>query len=99
LSGKGGVGKSTFSAQLAFALAAQGKEVGLMDLDICGPSIPKMLGLEGQEIHRSNAGWSPVYVQVTCPHRCPDVWESIAFAVLKRVRTRSLVCAAWRRTI
>lgn len=63
LSGKGGVGKSTFSAQLAFALAAQGKEVGLMDLDICGPSIPKMLGLEGQEIHRSNAGWSPVYVQ------------------------------------
>jgi Mrp family chromosome partitioning ATPase len=64
LSGKGGVGKSTVSAQLAFALAAQGKEVGLMDLDICGPSIPKMLGLEGQEIHRSNAGWSPVYVQV-----------------------------------
>ena len=47
LSGKGGVGKSTFSAQLAFALAAAGKEVGLMDVDICGPSIPKMLGLEG----------------------------------------------------
>ena len=38
-----------------------------MDVDICGPSIPKMLGLEGQEIHRSNAGWSPVYVQVPCP--------------------------------
>jgi len=63
LSGKGGVGKSTFSAQLAFALAAQGKEVGLMDVDICGPSIPKMLGLEGSEIHQSNMGWSPVYVQ------------------------------------
>jgi len=63
LSGKGGVGKSTFSAQLAFALAAQGKEVGLMDVDICGPSIPKMLGIEGEEIHQSNMGWSPVYVQ------------------------------------
>mmetsp|Transcript_11907 Transcript_11907/g.16139 ORF Transcript_11907/g.16139 Transcript_11907/m.16139 type:complete len:350 (+) Transcript_11907:125-1174(+) len=63
LSGKGGVGKSTFSTQLAFALAAQGKEVGLMDVDICGPSIPKMLGLEGEEIHSSNEGWSPVYVQ------------------------------------
>ncbi|KAL6753842.1 putative nucleotide-binding protein [Haematococcus lacustris] len=63
LSGKGGVGKSTFSAQLAFALAAQGKEVGLLDIDICGPSIPKMLGLEGQEVHQSNAGWSPVYVE------------------------------------
>lgn len=64
LSGKGGVGKSTFSAQLAFALAAQDREVGLLDIDICGPSVPKMLGLEGEEIHQSNLGWSPVYVQV-----------------------------------
>ncbi|OIS96338.1 PREDICTED: cytosolic Fe-S cluster assembly factor NBP35 [Nicotiana attenuata] len=63
LSGKGGVGKSTFSAQLAFALAAMDFQVGLLDIDICGPSIPKMLGLEGQEIHQSNIGWSPVYVE------------------------------------
>ena len=63
LSGKGGVGKSTTAAQLAFALAAQDLEVGLMDIDICGPSIPKMLGLEGQEVHQSGTGWSPVYVQ------------------------------------
>ncbi|CAL5370459.1 unnamed protein product [Camellia sinensis] len=63
LSGKGGVGKSTFSAQLAFALAAKDFQVGLLDIDICGPSIPKMLGLEGQEIHQSNLGWSPVYVE------------------------------------
>lgn len=62
LSGKGGVGKSTFSAQLAFALAAADHQVGLMDIDICGPSIPKMLGLEGEQIHHSNLGWSPVYV-------------------------------------
>ncbi|XP_078432949.1 nucleotide binding protein 35 [Wolffia australiana] len=62
LSGKGGVGKSTLSAQLSFALAAQGLEVGLLDIDICGPSIPKMLGLEGQDIHQSNLGWSPIYV-------------------------------------
>lgn len=63
LSGKGGVGKSTFSAQLSFALAAMDHQVGLLDIDICGPSIPKMLGLEGQEIHQSNLGWSPVYVE------------------------------------
>lgn len=63
LSGKGGVGKSTFSAQLSFALAAMGFQVGLLDIDICGPSIPKMLGLEGQEVHQSNLGWSPVYVE------------------------------------
>ncbi|GAA0139096.1 hypothetical protein LIER_00712 [Lithospermum erythrorhizon] len=63
LSGKGGVGKSTFSAQLSYALAAKDFQVGLLDIDICGPSIPKMLGLEGQEIHQSNLGWSPVYVE------------------------------------
>ncbi|KAH7438715.1 hypothetical protein KP509_04G028200 [Ceratopteris richardii] len=63
LSGKGGVGKSTFASQLAFALAGKDKQVGLLDIDICGPSIPKMLGLEGQEIHQSNLGWSPVYVE------------------------------------
>ena len=38
-------GKSTFSSQLSFALAADESEVGLMDIDICGPSIPRMLGL------------------------------------------------------
>ncbi|KAL5713285.1 cytosolic Fe-S cluster assembly factor nbp35 [Ranunculus cassubicifolius] len=63
LSGKGGVGKSTFSAQLSFALAGMDYQVGLLDIDICGPSIPKMLGLEGQDIHQSNLGWSPVYVE------------------------------------
>lgn len=63
LSGKGGVGKSTFSAQLSFALASLDFQVGLLDIDICGPSIPKMLGLEGQDIHQSNLGWSPVYVE------------------------------------
>eukprot|EP01025_Chloroclados_australasicus_P010810 TRINITY_DN1455_c0_g1_i2.p2 TRINITY_DN1455_c0_g1~~TRINITY_DN1455_c0_g1_i2.p2 ORF type:complete len:351 (-),score=63.24 TRINITY_DN1455_c0_g1_i2:417-1469(-) len=63
LSGKGGVGKSTISAQLSFALASRGLEVGLLDIDICGPSIPRMLGLQGEEVHQSNAGWSPVYVE------------------------------------
>jgi len=33
-----------------------------MDIDICGPSLPKMNGLEGEQIHSSNSGWSPVYV-------------------------------------
>uniref|UniRef100_M8C6Y4 Cytosolic Fe-S cluster assembly factor NUBP1-like protein n=1 Tax=Aegilops tauschii TaxID=37682 RepID=M8C6Y4_AEGTA len=55
LSGQGGVGKSTFSAQLSFALAEMDYQVGLLDIDICGPSIPKLLGLEGQDIHQYDA--------------------------------------------
>ncbi|MCX2725537.1 Mrp/NBP35 family ATP-binding protein [Roseibium salinum] len=47
-SGKGGVGKSTVAANLACALAAQGRRVGLLDADVYGPSQPKMLGITGR---------------------------------------------------
>ncbi|KAI8613910.1 Nubp1 protein [Chytriomyces sp. MP71] len=63
LSGKGGVGKSTFSSNLSLFLSQnEDTQVGLLDIDICGPSVPKMVGLEGEQIRQSSSGWAPVYV-------------------------------------
>ncbi|XP_008854431.1 cytosolic Fe-S cluster assembly factor NUBP2 isoform X2 [Nannospalax galili] len=62
LSGKGGVGKSTISTELALALRHQGKKVGILDVDLCGPSIPRMLGSQGKAVHQCDQGWVPVFV-------------------------------------
>ncbi|XP_018561120.1 cytosolic Fe-S cluster assembly factor NUBP2 homolog [Anoplophora glabripennis] len=61
LSGKGGVGKSTVSTQLALTLKERGYKVGLLDVDLCGPSIPYLLQLEGKDVHQADGGWVPVY--------------------------------------
>jgi len=65
LSGKGGVGKSTVTMMVARALAAGDGDtnVGVLDIDLCGPSLPKAFGVEGEQVHQSGSGWSPVFVE------------------------------------
>lgn len=66
LSGKGGVGKSSVTTQLALSLLNRGFKVGVLDVDLTGPSIPRMFGLEDKKLYQSTNGtWVPAYYDTT----------------------------------
>ncbi len=60
MSGKGGVGKSAIAVNLALALAREGAVVGVLDADLHGPSVAKMLGLRGQPVRAGTSGLRPI---------------------------------------
>jgi ATP-binding protein involved in chromosome partitioning len=82
-SGKGGVGKTTVSANLAVALAMEGASVGLLDADITGPNVPLMMGLEGQPsasaenkiVPLERYGVKVISIQFFVPDGQPIVWR------------------------
>ncbi|EKG19013.1 ATPase MipZ/NubP2/Cfd1 [Macrophomina phaseolina MS6] len=62
LSGKGGVGKSSITTQLALTLSFQGHSVGVLDIDLTGPSVPRFFGVEGAKVTQAPGGMVPVPV-------------------------------------
>jgi len=85
-SGKGGVGKSSVSAQLALSLHASSPTVcvGILDVDLTGPSIPRMLGLDGHGVHQSSDGWVPVYADAASGGPARLACMSVGFLLKKK---------------
>ncbi|KAL7625265.1 cytosolic Fe-S cluster assembly factor cfd1 [Parahypoxylon ruwenzoriense] len=93
LSGKGGVGKSSVTTQLALSLALAGHSVGVLDVDLTGPSMPRMFNIEDAKVTQAPGGWLPVTVYPANPEAGVGELRCMSLGFLLRGRGDAVV---WR---
>ncbi|ESZ96250.1 cytosolic Fe-S cluster assembling factor cfd-1 [Sclerotinia borealis F-4128] len=93
LSGKGGVGKSSVTTQLALSLSLAGSSVGILDIDLTGPSIPRLFSLESAKVTQAPGGWIPVPVHPSNPSSSIGALSCMSLGFLLRERGDAVV---WR---
>lgn len=93
LSGKGGVGKSSITTQLALSLSLAGHSVGVLDVDLTGPSIPRLFGIESSKVTQAPGGWVPVPVHPANPASGIGELRCMSLGFLLRERGDAIV---WR---
>jgi Mrp family chromosome partitioning ATPase len=93
LSGKGGVGKSSITTQLALSLSLAGHSVGVLDIDLTGPSIPRLFGVESSKVTQAPGGWIPVPVHSANPSSGIGELRCMSLGFLLRERGDAVI---WR---
>ncbi|KAI0849962.1 P-loop containing nucleoside triphosphate hydrolase protein [Daldinia vernicosa] len=93
LSGKGGVGKSSVTTQLALSLSLSGYSVGVLDVDLTGPSMPRMFNIEDAKVTQAPGGWLPVTVHPANPETGIGELRCMSLGFLLRGRGDAVV---WR---
>ncbi|KAI1421357.1 cytosolic Fe-S cluster assembly factor CFD1 [Xylaria sp. FL1777] len=93
LSGKGGVGKSSITTQLALSLSLSGHSVGVLDVDLTGPSMPRMFNIEDAKVTQAPGGWLPVPVHTASPEKGVGDLRCMSLGFLLRGRGDAVV---WR---
>ena len=93
LSGKGGVGKSSVTTQLALSLSLAGRSVSILDIDLTGPSVPRMLSIESAKVTQAAGGWLPVSVHTADPIRGIGRLDAMSLGFLLQSRGDAVV---WR---
>ncbi|KAI8630228.1 cytosolic Fe-S cluster assembly factor CFD1 [Xylariaceae sp. FL1651] len=93
LSGKGGVGKSSVTTQLALSLSLSGHSVGVLDVDLTGPSMPRMFNIEDAKVTQAPGGWLPVPIHAANPEIGVGELRCMSLGFLLRGRGDAVV---WR---